>query len=753
MTIESIRDLKAVSAYLDRVGGEPKGLLSAVIKETVGTYWTELCNIKFKKDGSVKLSGKSTVAYEPTEDEANLIKAEILSADWPKCVYPERLENLPEVLKNANEGSLFKFYDLSGKRIIMLQHRIETDKGKAYIPWSYWNDDKWRPCEPETENDLLPLWGLHTIKGNTTAFISEGAKCGRFVERVINPKTEEDRKLREAFPWKEQFQYAASVSFVGGALIPERTDWSVLKQNGITRVIILSDRDEPGEAVIPKIADLVDLPCFAIKWSGDFSAGHDVADEFPKHYFKEINGKQYYHGPTFFDFLTPATQMTRLISVMDDKGKEKKIPVLRGYAKQQWLFVEGQDLFVNVEFPQFQFNPEMLDKYLRPFSDTKKVSELLLEEYTSRISKVAYRPDMPDVRRVFTDSEMAINLFRPTPIQPQEGDITPFKEFLRFLIPNEQEAVEVERWIATLVGNTKVRMAYGVLLISERTGVGKTLLCERILAPLVGHHNVSYPSAETVLEPYNGWAAKRRLAVISEVYQSGSWKLTQKLLSYITDTKIMYRELYCAPVVIDNWVTIIASSNSPEPMALNEQDRRWYAPTLTEERWPDEKYGAFLDWLGSGGLSIILHWARNYDNYIKASDKAPMTERKAEIIESSKPIAVTKAENLARLMNESNEPVAIGDKEILDYIKAVSKGTVYTKELEIRKTMKKAGAFEVTKKDIGGDGRISYSSTMQHFLVNKKAIDKLSEISDNNLKKDAIRSWMIRPSKLMVFED
>ena len=38
-------------------------------------------------------------------------------------------------------------------------------------------------------------------------------------------------------------------------------------------------------------------------------------------------------------------------------------------------------------------------------------------------------------------------------------------------------------------------MLYGLLLVSETQGVGKTTLGERILAPLVGWHNVSVPDA------------------------------------------------------------------------------------------------------------------------------------------------------------------------------------------------------------------------------------------------------------------
>src|SRR6478609_11892890 len=95
----SIKDFKSVEQYLDRIGGEPKGLFTAVVKETVGEYWRELANIRFSKTGDVT----ATVGFEPLEAELSLIKAEFAAAQWPKCVFPTSLENLPKHLAEASD--------------------------------------------------------------------------------------------------------------------------------------------------------------------------------------------------------------------------------------------------------------------------------------------------------------------------------------------------------------------------------------------------------------------------------------------------------------------------------------------------------------------------------------------------------------------------------------------------------------------------------------------------------------------------
>lgn len=745
MTIQKITDLKSVQAYLSRVGAEPKGLFSAVVKETLGDYWQEVAHIRFDRD---PVDVKASVGYEPQPEELSLIKAEIASIKWPKTIFPTSLENLPKHLKEANPDHLFVFWDKNHKHILMLQHRIETDKGKAYIPYSYWDDDVWRACEPETENKLLPLYGLHTLKDQTVAFCFEGAKTARFAERIINPKTAEDKKLSDNFPWREQFKHAASVGFVGGALVPQRTDWSQLKKAGIQRVIIVADADDPGISVIPKIADFVDLPCFAIKFSDQWPRGWDIADEWPSAMFREIDGTRYYVGPSYNDCLSPSTYMTRLVPIIDDKGKPKLIPKLRHHAISQWAYIEAQDSFINTEFPQFAWKPEMLDKYLAPFSHSKKTSDLLLQEYSTRMSKLAYRPDMAK-RKVIVDGEHCLNLYRPGTIAARSGDPKPFLDFMAFLIPDEAERKNVLRWCATLIAKPEIRMLFGLLLISEQTGVGKTMLAESILAPLVGMHNCSFPSEEIIMGQFTSWIAKKRLVVIGEVYSGHSFKMANRLKQYLTDNKISYRELYESPVTIDNFASFIACSNSMNALRLDERDRRWFVPKVSEQRLKDSQYDEFVAWLHSGGLSIIRHWAENYGDYVTRSEKSPDSARKTEMIEDSRSKASIRAEELAVLMNEFHQPVAVADKIIKQWLEIVTKATVYEKERELCKVMCKAGV--VMAKDFGVD-RISFESQMCNVLLSQKAVDKLQTISDSSERREYVRSILRRPNELLNFD-
>ncbi len=750
MKVDNLNDIPSVADYLRRIDAEPRSLRVAIVKQMLGQYWTEIVKVTFTRQGEVT----ATIGYEPTEAELALIKADFAKIDWPKWCPASDLSKAPSAVKDADPEKVFVFKDERNEKILMVQVRVDLPDGKkVYVPYSYFEDGVWRKSEPEMDNGLLPLYGLHTLKGNTTCFISEGSKAARAVERIINPKTEAERKVAEEFPWSKEFKYAASVGFVGGALAVQRTDWLALKRAGIERAIIIADNDTPGVDAVPKISELIDIPANALIFDEQWPKAWDMADPWPEKMFKTINGKRYYVGPNYFDVIRPATFMTKQTKIVDEKGKEILVPVLRQHAKNQWFYAERQKKFVNVEFPTLEVDKEGLDELLSNFSNTPKTSKLLLKEFASRVWKLAYRPDMDGQKRVLIDGEMAVNLFRGTPINPREGDPKPFLDFINHLVPDKKEAHELLRWIATLIARPDIRMLYGVLLISQQTGLGKTLLCESIVAPLVGIHNVSFPSEETVLEVYTSWIAKKRLCVIGEIYQGHSFKMANKLKQYITDTKITLREMYESVATLDNFAHFLASSNSISALKFDSNERRWFVPKMNENRLPDEKYEELVNWLASGGLSIIYYWAENFGDYVKRGERAPMTSRKQEMIQNSRSEAALRCEDLSRLMMEADKPIAIGDKEIKAWLMAVCKEKVYESALAIRKEVKSQGVIEITKEDIGGDGRISFNSQMQNVMVNKKAFDILHGIEDIDERRAKVRDWLVRPASLMKYED
>jgi hypothetical protein len=713
--IKSLDEIAAVRMYLARIGAEPRSLRTAVIKEVAGSYWRDVAIITLTKEGEIQCPDN----YAPTDAEAIAIKNETALVDWPRLNPQKRLERLPDDVKKAKPEDIFEFRGIDDK-VVMLQVRQEFKDGtRAYIPWTYWDDREWRKMEPD---GMLPLWGLEELKDHATVFVHEGAKAARYVRWMVSRSTPAAKKAYAAHPWAEELSAAAHLGWIGGAMSPYRTDWGVLKKAGVKRVYIVSDNDAPGVAAVSRIAYHLRLPAFHLQFTNEWPAAFDLADPFPASMFRDLEGTLRYVGPAFRACLHPATWATDLVP--NPKGKPS--PVLRECFKEMWSYVEEADLFVCVQMPDILRPDKILNRMLAGFSHTYDTCRLIVSAYKGRNTKLCYRPDSRGL--IVTDkTTSAINLHTPSLVRSEEGNPKPFLDFLTYLFPNEGERVEIERWAATLIARPDVRMEYGLLLVSEATGVGKTTFGSAVLAPLVGVQNVSWPSeGDIVGSDFNGWCANKRLVIIGEIYSGHSWKAYNKLKTLITDTDIQVNEKFMRPYTIENWCHIIACSNSMRALKMEEDDRRWFYPEVTEIRWSREKFVEFRKWLGSGGLGIIKSWALGYGNYITPGQRAPMTARKHELIEGSRSKEQTEAAVIASAMADDPKPVAITQQQVSFAIRAAINGPLFDSDYELRKAMVESGAV-VWKKRVKIDGR------MQYVLMNRKLADILSTAAEGEV--------------------
>lgn len=726
--ITQLTDIEAVKNYLTRIGAEPRSLRTAVVKETRGNYWVDVAVITIAKDGSVSAPD----AFLPTEQEASLIAAQCTSVQWPECMAIEGEIMYPEMLAKADRDSLFHFRNEMG-HCVMIQQRIESDKGKAYVPWTYWSDGEWRRMEPEGK---LPLYGIEQLSDHSVVFIHEGAKAARACRNMTNPQTAAEKKALKEHPWGEELEHAAHLGWIGGALSPHRTDWRILRRLGIKKAYVVSDNDKAGLAAVPAIAMNIRVPTFHVQFTSEWPASFDLADPFPEKMFKKLGDSSYYVGPSFRSCLHPATWATDQIP----QGRGRPATVLRDEFASQWAYVEEADLFVCIDMPEIIRTEPVMNKMLASFSHSNSTGQLIVRNYRGRKTKLCYRPDN-DGRIVTDKTTSAINLHTPTHIKPMGGDTRPWEEFLEYMFPDADERYQVKRWCATLIARPDVRMEYGLLLVSETQGIGKTTLGEKILAPLVGEQNVGFPTEDDLVNSgFNGWLANKRLVVVGEIYSGHSWKAYNKLKGYITDKAVEVNQKYIRPYRIENWVHILAASNSRKALKMEENDRRWYYPEVSERRWPKNKFGELNEWLMGGGLQIIADWAHKFDDYVMPGDRAPMTKLKKELINNSRSEGQQELSDLCEALVNDESDVALAMKEITAWLRVKVNGRMFDTEYELRKTAKEKGF-----KDLGE--RIKIGSQMQYVIMTPKLAKEVEGLPPKE-KREAVRRKIIAPHDL-----
>jgi hypothetical protein len=342
------------------------------------------------------------------------------------------------------------------------------------------------------------------------------------------------------------------------------------------------------------------------------------------------------------------------------------------------------------------YDPEVFNRAVAPFSDAEDTVRLLAREVSVHADGITYRPSTKKgFRRVVTiDGRRLVNTFRPSTIVPLPGDHALFLDFMEYLFPEDEDRAHVMRWCATLIARPEVRMRYGLLLISERQGVGKTTLVDAVLAPLVGRWNVSSPNEHQVTESgFNGWAAQKRLASINEIYSGHSRKTYDRLKQVISDDIIDVNQKFMEPFSIENWLHVAACSNSIRALHIDDGDRRWLVPRVTEKLQGDKSWWVkFHTWLKGGGLPHIAAWAEAYvrDGTVATGDRAPDTSAKKEVVNASRSEGARIAFDLAvDCVAQKREVVFLVD-EVRQFVAGKRKLDIHDKRLETALTLRKA---------------------------------------------------------------
>jgi hypothetical protein len=699
-------------AYLQRVGTVQKSFRRHVIEVKRGSYKSTLGSVSIDADGILSCRGD---VEPPTAVEATRITAEVLAANWPTSM-PAGPRIIDERLNQIGREHLFIHRSASGDNILLIQQRLNREDGsKDYYTWSFWSDGVWRMMEPD---ELLPLYGLDRLKNSSTIFLHEGASAARYVQWMVNRETKEARDAFDACPWGPSLTGAAHLGWIGGAPNPDRTDWSPLRAlPKDVRIVVVADNDAVGVSAISAISSKLRRRMSAVIFDDSFKPGFDLADQWPRH--PDWWNDKRYLGPTLDDLSRPATWATKVLKA--DKKKGPPRIVLRDEFRDEWLLSMEPHLAAHRTLTNKLYSPEVLNRYIAPFSDAEDVARLLSKEVSVHADGIAYRPQKKSKlsRLVIVDGERLINTFRPSVVVPLVGDWQPFLDFMKYLFPDPEDREHVLRWCATLIARPDVRMRYALLLISERQGVGKTSLIDAVLAPLVGRWNVSTPSESQIADSgFNSWIAHKRLAHISEIYSGQSRKSYDRLKVVIADDSIDVNRKYMEPYTIENWLHVVACSNSIRALHVDDGDRRWLVPRVTEELKPREWWDSFHGWLRGGGLPLVAAWAEAYveeHGAVRTGDRAPDTTAKDEVIAETRSEGQRLAVDLAGMAKEfaadkGDGKVVLLVDEVRAWIASKRGMSIDNGKLEsgltLRRALIGAGLLEPDRKPGASDRRV-----------------------------------------------
>ncbi len=188
-----------------------------------------------------------------------------------------------------------------------------------------------------------------------------------------------------------------------------------------------------------------------------------------------------------------------------------------------------------------------------------------------------------------------LNTYTPPDFCAVSGDATPFVEFVEHLVPNEIERAHLMRMIAWTVRNPAVKLHHALLFRSAHQGVGKSMLVE-IWRELLGVKNTRLTTTEEISGPYQSFIDGNLLVVVEELNLAVGMQVYNRIKNLITGHTAEVNEKFVSSRERPNHANFVFLTNLPEPILIEDSDRRFFFIDSPAKPRDADYYSAFVAW-------------------------------------------------------------------------------------------------------------------------------------------------------------
>ncbi|QDP53488.1 MAG: putative primase [Prokaryotic dsDNA virus sp.] len=247
-----------------------------------------------------------------------------------------------------------------------------------------------------------------------------------------------------------------------------------------------------------------------------------------------------------------------------------------------------------------------------------------------KFDKMDFLPEQPEF------CGEVYNTWRPSDLNPAEGDPTIFLEHMDYMFEDERERNLVLDYMAWCVQNPAEKPNFA-MVIKGKQGTGKSFIGQ-VLERIFGPHNTGRPMNASIQSQFNGWARNVKLVVIEELMVRGRVDLMNHLKPMITDPLIEINEKYQPAQKITNNCVIVAFTNHDDALPVEDDDRRYMI--IISDAFPKgpKYYDRLFTWAEKeGGDAIVWDWLLKRDiGKFNGKGRAPTSASKDEMREAAR---------------------------------------------------------------------------------------------------------------------
>ena len=301
----------------------------------------------------------------------------------------------------------------------------------------------------------------------------------------------------------------------------------------------------------------------------------------------------------------------------------------------KYMYLRDLDIFMNTRRDKM-LKPDQMNRmypvkkstWVRDFFDRK---DILFGYDVS--NGVTYLPKGPRVHGG------DYNVWKGPTIKPVEGDVGPWLELLKRLVPEPEERLHLLQWMGFTVQHTGRKINHAVLMVSEVQGVGKDTLFEPLLHA-IGTHNCEMIFASTLKQPYNSFLKNAKLMIVQEImdFNKGEMENYLKPMLASPPTRLEIREKYTKYYSIPNICQFIMFSNEEAAVRVAGSDRRMFCIRSNAQAMGDQGQVVWDWYTEKDGFAKVAHYLNSVDlTGFSPTQAPPMTRFKRDLIEASRP--------------------------------------------------------------------------------------------------------------------
>jgi hypothetical protein len=334
------------------------------------------------------------------------------------------------------------------------------------------------------------------------------------------------------------------------------------------------------------------------------------------------------------------------------------------------------------------------------------------------------------------EGKPAFNVWRPSDLAPESGDVTPWLRIVERIIPDKAVSDACLDWMAFNLQHPGEKLNWH-LLLGGMGGIGK----DAIFVPLclgLGASNHTVLRASDVNSAWSDFMEKK-LLLVEELKTFEGLKLANQLKSFEAAPPYYVRinKKNVPQYDVPNLASFVYFTNYRDAIPLDDDERRhliYWSPYRkpaegTPERAAEDlEFKDYFVWLAAKGAAHVVHWLLQRDlSAFKPGGHAMFTQSKAEMIREGK-------SEVERWVIE-----AVEDEKLDDLVTV--EGVIGLIETRASRLKAKANNGSVIR------GLRSAGAVQLARLDLNSGTGEKRKAGDGRRKRNLVRPWAVRDTK------